>query len=79
MYSNMKSTKMCLNRSRFDPSFVGLEPLFHSAVMLDVRIIAHTSLSVPKELLVDPLERGVLLFSGLLDSILMVLMVLILG
>ena len=47
--------------------------------MLNVRIIAHTSLSVPKELLVDPLERGVLLFSGLLDSILMVLMVLVLG
>ena len=58
---------------------VGNNSLFEGSVALDVGIIANSSSSVSEETLVDSLERGVFLSSGLFDSVLMVFVILVFG
>lgn len=72
----------CLNIA-MEGSLVALsegdDSLLEGLGPLDVGVIPDTSSAVAEELLVDALEGGVLLATGLLDSVLVVLVVLVLG
>ena len=75
---------VCVNlnkswRSLLLPGLEGGDSLFEGSVALDVGIVADSTSAVSEEALVDALEGGVFLSSGLLDSVLVVLVVLVLG
>lgn len=75
---------MCVNlnkswRSLLLSCLEGGDSLFEGSVALNVGVIADGASAVSEEALVDALEGGVFLSSGLLDSVLVVLVVLVLG
>lgn len=75
---------LCVNlnkslRSLLLSGLEGGDSLFKGSVALDVGVIADGTSAVSEEALVNALEGGVFLSSGLLDSVLVVLVVLVLG